>query len=165
MNSFQKLLKALADESVNFVVIGAFAAIAHGATQGTDDLDICYERSPSNYKKIIAAIAKFHPRLRDLPDSLKAPFDEHSLAQGANFTLTTDLGKLDLLAEVSGIGGYKEIVRDAKLMKLASDLSSRVASLDTIIRSKEAAGRPKDRATLPELKALKIMKERDHPEG
>lgn len=160
MTPFEQLLKALTEKDVQFVVVGAFAAIAHGSTQGTDDLDICYERTPDNYKKIIAAIRSFHPRPRGLDDNLKVPFDESSLTQGTNFTLTTDLGKLDLLGEMSGVGGYREIAGDAKSMNLGG-VFCRVASLDTIIRSKEAANRPKDQLTLPELKALKMLKDRE----
>jgi hypothetical protein len=160
VNSFLRLLKALSDNDVKFIVVGAFAAIAHGATQGTDDLDICYERTPANYRKIVRAIAGFGPKLRGVPENLKAPFDEHGLAQGTNFTLITDLGKLDLLGEMSGVGGYRQIAGTAKLIDLGG-VSCRVASLDTIIKSKEEANRPKDQAALPELRALKMVKERE----
>ena len=101
-----------------------------------------------------------NPRLRGLPEDFKAPFDEQSLAPGTNFTLVTDLGNLDLLGEMSGVGGYRQIVNDAKLIRLG-DFACHVASLDTIIRSKEAADRPKDRATLPELKALRMIQKHE----
>lgn len=154
------LLEALADNQVKFIVVGAYAAIMQGSTLRTDDLDLCYERTSDNYKKIVRALTPFKPRLRDIPEHLKAPFDAQSLAQGTNFTLTTDLGNLDLLAELSGVGGYKEIAADAKAIKIGS-VVCQVASLDTIIRSKEAADRPKDRLTLPELKALKLIQQRE----
>jgi hypothetical protein len=138
--------------------VGGFAAIAHGSAYMTDDLDICYERTPENYKRIIRAIGQFHPRPRDVPAELKVPFDEHSLAQGTNFTLTTDIGNLDLLGEMSGVGGYRDIVKNATVLVL-DGVTCKIASLDAIIRSKEAADRPKDRAVLPELRALKAIKE------
>ena len=160
MSGIERLLKALADNQVKFIVVGAYAAIMQGSTLRTDDLDICYERTPENYRKIIRAIAPFKPRPRGLPENLKAPFDEQSLAQGTNFTLITDLGSLDLLGEMSGVGGYREIVSDARIINVGP-VSCQVASLDTIIRSKEAADRPKDRATLPELKALRTIQQRE----
>lgn len=163
MSGLEQLLKALADQEVKFIVVGAYAAIMQGSTLRTDDLDICYERTPQNYQKIVRAIAPFRPRLRGMPENLKAPFDEKSLAQGTNFTLITDLGSLDLLGEMSGVGGYREIVGDAKVINLGS-VSCQVASLDTIIQSKEAADRPKDRATLPELKALRTIQQGEHEE-
>ena len=163
MTGFERLLNALAENQAKFIIVGAYAAIAHGSTQRTDDLDICYERTPDNYKNIMKAIGPFHPRPRDLPGDLKVPFDEHSLAQGTNFTLVTDHGKLDLLGEMSGVGGYKEALVDAEVINLGG-IICRVASLDTVIRSKEAADRPKDRARLPELKALQMMNKLKRPE-
>lgn len=161
MTPFEQLLKALTEKDAHFIVVGAFAAIAHGSTQGTDDLDICYERTPDNHKKIIAALRQFHPRPRGVEDKLKVPFDESSLlAQGTNFTLTTDLGKIDLLGEMSGVGGYERISSEAKSMNLGT-VVCRVASLDTVIRSKEAANRLKDQLALPELRALKMLKDRE----
>jgi hypothetical protein len=158
VSGVEQLLKTLADCEAKFIVVGAYAAIAQGSTLRTDDLDICYQRTPQNYKRITRALAPFKPRLRDIPDGLKAPFDEQALAQGTNFTLTTDLGNLDLLGEMSGVGGYAQIIGDAKTLNLGGTVC-KVASLDTLIRSKEAADRPKDRATLPELKALRILEE------
>jgi hypothetical protein len=166
VSGIERLLKALVDSQANFIVVGAYAAIMQGSTLRTDDLDVCYERTPENYRKIIRAIRGFHPRLRDIPGDVKAPFDEHSLAQGTNFTLITDHGPLDLLGEMAGVGGYRQILPEAKTFDLGT-ITCRVASLDTLIRSKEAANRPKDHAVLPELKALKMLqdKEREGREG
>lgn len=88
MSGIEKLLEALVGSHARFIVVGAYAAIMQGSALRTDDLDICYERSPENHKRIIKAIGAFHPRPRGLPEHLKAPFDERSLAQGTNFTLT-----------------------------------------------------------------------------
>lgn len=163
MSGLEQLLKTLADSGANFVVVGAYAAIMQGSALRTDDLDICYERTPENYRKIVHALAPFQPRLRGLPEELKAPFDEQTLAQATNFTLTTDLGNLDLLGELSGVGGYSQIVADSREVNLGTVIC-RVASLDAIIRSKEAADRPKDRVTLPELKALRVIQNRHKPD-
>lgn len=157
MRGFDIVLKALSDNEVNFLVVGGFAAIAHGAAYVTDDLDICYERTPENYKRIIRAIAQFHPRPRGIPEDLKAPFDEHSLAHGTHFTLSTDLGNLDFLGEMSGVGGYREVAKNAIVLQVGG-VECKVASLDTIIRSKEAANRPKDHVILPELRAISNIK-------
>jgi hypothetical protein len=158
LSGIEKLLQALVESKANFIVVGAYAAILQGSSVRTDDLDVCYERTPDNYKKIAKAIAPFHPVLRGLPDNLKAPFDAHSLAHGTNFTLTTDIGMLDLLGELSGVGGYRQLSQNAKAIKFG-DIVCRVAALDDVIRSKEAADRPKDRIVLPELRALQLMKD------
>lgn len=74
-----------------------------------------------------------------------------------NFTLETDLGDIDLLGELAGVGGYEQVARDASWMPLFNG-SYRIASLDTLIQSKKAAGRPKDLNALPELEALKELR-------
>lgn len=153
MTGVENLLRSLNDAKVAFILVGAYAAMAHGSQQRTDDLDICYERTPSNYKNLMKVLRPLHPRPIDLPADLKAPFDESSLAQGTNFTLITDAGRVDLLGELSGVGGYRELLQDSVLIDVGVGMC-RVAALKDIIRSKEAANRPKDRLALPELRAL-----------
>jgi hypothetical protein len=152
----EEVLKALANARVNFVVIGGFAAVAQGSGLITRDLDICYERTPENLRNLVVALSPFHPRLRGAPKDLPFIFDNETLSKGMNFTLETDLGDIDLLGELAGVGGYKEVVSDASWMRLFNG-SYRIASLDVLIRSKKAAGRPKDLIALPELEALKEL--------
>ena len=159
MTGAQKILHLLVEAGVNFIVVGAYAAIAQGAQQRTEDLDICHERSPGNYKKLIAVLRPIHARLIDLPPELKVPFDESSLAQGTNFTLITDEGRLDLLGELSAVGGYRELFPNSIQIEVAG-IRCRVASLEAVIRSKETANRPKDRLVLPELRALLEVRKR-----
>jgi len=47
MTNFAKTLKLLADAGVRFVVVGGYAAMLHGSAYVTQDLDICYERTPA----------------------------------------------------------------------------------------------------------------------
>ena len=85
-----------------------------------------------------------------------------------NFTLETDLGEIDLLGELSGVGRFPELLADAISLELYGQ-TVRVASLDSIIRSKRAAGRPKDISALVELEGLnelqKQVKSGGNPEG
>ena len=149
MTSVENVLRSLNHAKVAFILVGAYAAIAHGSQQRTDDLDVCYERTPANYRNLMKVLPPLHARLIDLPSDLKVPFDESSLAQGTNFTLITDAGRVDLLGELSGVGGYRELLRDSVMIKIGGAMC-RVAALKDIIRSKEAANRTKDRLALPE---------------
>ena len=81
-----------------------------------------------------------------------------------NFTLTTDWGDLDLLGEVTGIGGYKEVKTFSSNLTLFG-LECAVLSLDGLIQSKRAAGRAKDLLTLPEIEALREIGIRVKPES
>jgi hypothetical protein len=161
MNKFEATLKLLADSNVKFVVIGGYAAMLQGSVILTRDLDICYERSPENLKRLADALDPIHPRLRGAPEGVPFTLDVRTLAQGMNFTLQTDWIDLDLLGEISGAGQFSDLVRDAESIDVYG-APHLVASLDTIIKSKQAAGRPKDRNALPELEALRELKFRKH---
>ena len=109
-------------------------------------------------KRLAAALAPYHPRLRGAPQGITFLLDHVTLSNGMNFTLQTDLGDIDLFGDLSGLGQFPEVAQDAVLMPLFGG-SYRMASLDAIIRSKRAAGRPKDLNALPELEALKQLTE------
>src|SRR5260370_19485204 len=111
--NFEAALSALVDAGVNFVIVGAYAAYAHGANQLTQDLDVCYERTPENLKRLASVMKDLHASLRGAPENLPFLMDERTLAQGMNFTLTTDFGDLDLLGELSVVGQFSELASDA----------------------------------------------------
>jgi len=146
-------LRLLFKHDVEFVIIGGFAMNLHGSAYVTFDLDLCYERSRANLKRIAAALAPYHPRLRGFPQDLPFIWDEQTLQHGTNFTLVTDFGDVDLLGEVSGLGDY-EAVRAASVVMPLYGFECRVLSLDGLITAKRAAGRTKDLLALPELETL-----------
>ena len=96
----ETLLKDLHRLDVEFVIIGGMAAVAHGSAYLTLDLDLCYSRKKENVEKLAQALASFHPRLRGAPADLPFRLDAATLRSGLNFTLTTDVGDLDILGEV-----------------------------------------------------------------
>jgi len=157
MISFQKALVALRNAGVEFVLIGGAAMVAHGSALATQDLDICYERSHENIRRLVSALAPFHPRLRGAPADIPFRFDSDTLERGLNFTLATDLGDLDLFGEVAGLGAYK-VVRAASDIVQVYGTDCPILSLDALIRAKQAAGRPRDLAAIPELEALRELK-------
>ena len=75
----------------------------------TNDLDICYSRDRNNLTKLALALVPYHPRPRGFPDGLPLVWDTATLAKGTIFTLTTQLGIIDLLAEVAGVGTYEDV--------------------------------------------------------
>jgi hypothetical protein len=100
-NFIERIIVTLADAQTEFVVVGGVSAVLHGVPIVTQDLDICYRRSPENLVRLAAALGPLNPRLRGLPPDLPARFDEHSLQQGTNFTLEVESENLDLLAEMT----------------------------------------------------------------
>jgi hypothetical protein len=154
MIRLQEILLRLAEAEVDFVIVGGVAAALHGSSSATFDLDLCYSREPANLERLSAALRAVRPRLRGAPEGLPFVLDSQTLRSGLNFTLVTDLGDLDLLGEISGVGAYRE-VQAASVQVSVFGRSFAVLSLEALIRAKQAAGRPKDQLTLPELKALR----------
>lgn len=159
MTNFSELFHRLSDAGVEFVVIGGLAVISHGHVRATLDLDICYARTPENLKRLVAALAPLQPRLRGAPAELPFFWDEQTLRNGLNFTLTTSAGDIDTLGEVTGLGGYGEIALRAETIDLYG-ANVRVLSLPDLIRSKAAAGRAKDLVDLEALRRLEATTKR-----
>jgi len=152
------LLRLLTEKRVKYVLIGGLAMRAHGSAHLTEDLDICYCRTPENLEAVATALAPAHPNLRGAPPGLPFRLDEATLQAGLNFTLTTDFGWIDLLGEVSGIGAYDKVIAQS-VEQVLYGLPVRVLSLDGLIAAKRAAGRNKDHAHLLELEELKKMRD------
>ena len=110
---FETAVQALSGAGVDFVVIGGLAATFHGSARVTYDLDVCYSRSSANLRRLVVALAPFHPRPRGFPADLPFIWDEATLRGGTVFTLQTDIGEIDLLAEVAGLGNFDEVNRQS----------------------------------------------------
>jgi len=124
-----------------------------GSAYLTEDLDFCYSRSERNIQNLAKALALYHPRLRGAPQGLPFEFDAATIRCGLNFTLSTDLGPMDFLAEVAGLGDYKA-VRNASEQVTILSMDCYVLSLSGLIKAKRAAGRAKDLEAVKELEGL-----------
>lgn len=136
----------------------------HGSAHLTNDLDLCYSRTPANLRRLARALAPYHPRPADFPRELPFVGDDRTLGGGTVFTLDTDLGRIDLLAEVAGLGGWDEI-RQGCVRLPAFDREVWTLDLPSLIRAKRAAGRPKDLLVLPELESLLDAANDSEPEA
>jgi predicted nucleotidyltransferase len=153
VTDFAALLRTLADAGVEFILVGGVAATAHGSARLTRDVDVVYARTDENMTRLVAALAPLSPYLRGAPAGLPFVWDERTLKRGLNFTLTTELGDLDLLGEVTGGGGFAELRDHAPVVQLF-DREVRCLDIEWLIRVKRAAGRPKDLEAVAELEAL-----------
>ncbi len=153
------LFAALSRERVDFVVVGGVAAAIHGSARVTQDLDFVYGRSPENLRRLVRALAPLNPYPRGAPSGLPFHWDEQTLAKG-HFTLTTDLGSVDLLGELSAGETHDAILKHAFEV---TAFGSRIRCLDlrNLLRVKRAAGRRKDLEAVAELEAILEERERD----
>ncbi|MGI9035172.1 MAG: hypothetical protein ACR2GD_03925 [Pyrinomonadaceae bacterium] len=153
MISLSPALKSLTENKVEFIIVGDIAVTAYGSAYITKNLDFCYLRTTENLRRITSALARFNPKLRGFPKESSVVWDERTLQNGTNFTLETDIGDIDLLGEVSGVGDFKAVKSKSLEMEIC-DVFVNVISLDDLIKAKHAAGRTKDLLVLPELEAL-----------
>ncbi len=160
----EDVVRRLLAENVEFVIVGGVSAVLQGATIVTRDLDICYRRTPENIRRLVAALASLGPRPRGFPADLPFVFDARALQLGSNFTLDIGHESLDLLGDMSAIGGYEQIIGQAAEVTLAGQ-PVKVLGLEQLIATKTAAGRPKDLVVLPELKAMLERRGRASNEG
>ena len=154
MTDFAKLLQLLSDRGVEFIIIGGAAAIVHGSSRLTQDLDVVYRRSQENIARLANALEKQNPYLRGAPPGLPFQWSEATIRMGLNFTLQTNLGDLDLLGEVTGGGNYEDLVDRAFEMEVFG-VRCLCLDLETLIHVKRAAGRPKDLEAISELEAIR----------
>ncbi len=158
----ERQVKLLGSFEVDAVIVGGVAATLYGSETPTSDLDICYSRSFLNLEKLAEALESVHARLRNAPQNLPFILDAESLKRGLNFTFATDIGSLDLLGEVQGVGDYEEVLAGALIFEVFG-YRFPVIELPKLILAKRTAARPKDMITVIELEAILAQQtNRDH---
>ena len=145
-------LAVLEKHSVEFVVIGAFSAVAQGYPLPTEDLDVTPSRDRTNLERLATALIELRAELR-LPgeQTYAFPIDADYLSRADSWTLATTAGALDIFFAPTGTNGYDDLRRDAVRATLRGT-PVLLASLRDIIRMKEASAREKDKLQLPALR-------------
>jgi hypothetical protein len=146
------LLGVLLAEEVEFVLVGALAAVAQGAPVTTHDVDIVHARTPANLDRLLTALTKLKARYRGRPVESPLPPDRAALGTTGHSLFVTDLGPLDCLGAIEGGRGYDELVP----LSLELDVEGarcRILGLETIVALKKESTAPKDRLMLPVLEA------------
>jgi predicted nucleotidyltransferase len=147
----EHLLRSLNEAGVRYVLIGAVAFPVHGYARSTQDVDVFVEASEENARRVLEALRRFGYDVSDLTVSDLQTFkilirgyavnpDIHPYVEGATF----------------------EEVWSRRVLQAVGSTTAPFASLDDLIRMKEAAGRPKD---LEDLKYLRRLKDRRPPTG
>ena len=153
MEKLKAMIEKLVAGGVEFVVVGGYAAVAHGASLMTRDVDICCRFSAENLRRLVRTLDEFHPKHRMTPQKLPLEMTDEFAARLKNLYLDTDLGVLDCLSEVLGVGDFDEVLRQSIEINTPSG-KCRVLSRDALIRAKEAMGRTQDKLAVIQLKAI-----------
>ena len=117
MQNLSELTRRLVEAQVEFVLIGGFAAVTHGVTLVTRDVDICCRFSEANLRRIQKAFADVHPVHRSRPD-LPLALTPEQCAGLKNLYLKTDLGIVDCLGEVLGVGDFESALEHSVELEL-----------------------------------------------
>lgn len=157
----RRILEVLNRNKVAYILIGGLAAVYHGSPFPTEDVDITPQSDPRNLDKLATALRELNARVRTDAEPGGVPFrcDGETLAASRAWNLTTDAGDLDVAFMPSGTRGYRDLRRDAIQVQLYG-VTVRIASLSDVIRSKQAANRPKDQRMLSTLREI-LARRRD----
>jgi hypothetical protein len=99
-------------------------------------------------------VKDLHPFHRLAANKLPLELTDELCGRLRNLYLQTDLGKLDCLSEVKGVGGYEDALGRSVVFKLSYG-EFRILDVDALIAAKEAVGREHDLAAVKQLRAIK----------
>jgi hypothetical protein len=156
VKNLKELLKNLLGHDIDFVLIGGFAAVVHGSTLVTQDLDICAAITEEQVAKLREALKDLHPRHRMNPNIRQSFLEYPKEIKGINnIYLETDLGILDILSETQPAGSFDNIRSRSVEISLYGH-KCKVISIDDLIKVKESMKRPKDLQAAQELKLIQL---------
>jgi predicted nucleotidyltransferase len=148
---YADVLRRLAANEVEFIVVGMMAGVLRGAPVLTADLDLVHRRSTENVSRLLRVLGELDATYRHDPRRPR-PAESHLMSAGHQLLATTH-GDLDCLGSVGDGQTYEDLLVRAPELDLGEGLSVHVIDLPTLIDLKEKAGRPKDLAALPVLQA------------
>jgi hypothetical protein len=156
---FFNLLERLVKADVDFVIVGGFAGVVHGCTYVTQDIDICCSLSTENLLALQKAVADLHPVHRMTPGRKKLELTRQTCGQFKNLYLDTDIGQLDCLGFIDGVGDYQQVRQASEIIEV-ENMQLRVLNLEVLIEAKRFMNRPRDKETLLQLEAIKKLRKR-----
>jgi hypothetical protein len=145
------LLVRLQQHQVDFLIIGGVCGVLHGVTLVTK---ICCRFTPQNLRRIEAALKDLHPIHRLTANKLPFELTDDLCARLKNIYLQTDLGKLDCLSEIAGVGDYEQALKRSEVVRMPYG-QFRILDIDALIDAKEAAGREQDLLAVKQLRAIR----------
>lgn len=155
MQQLNRLLKILCDADIPFVIVGGFAGMLHGSSLVTRDLDVCSVLTDETIAKLREALRDLHPFHRISSTRTSFMTEPEAGSTWNHLYLQTDLGPLDILTTITGVGDFNRVNASAVDIRLfGRDI--RIMSIDDLIVAKEALGRDKDNFAAIELRAAKM---------
>ncbi len=158
----QRVVETLARHRVRYVLVGALAARLQGFPRVTADADLTPASDARNRRALAAALRELDARTFTQSTPGGVPFDctGPALGNAQTWNLVTSAGRIDILFEPAGTHGFDDLVRRAVRFETFG-VELLAASLEDILRSKEAAGRPQDREDVIVIREM-LRRRRKH---
>ncbi len=153
MMNLVELIQILQKAEIDFVIVGGYSAVLHGSSVVTQDLDICIPFTENTVLKLREILSPFHPVHRMTPQKLSFLEYPESLQTLKNLYLQTDLGTLDILGFVGGVGDFEAVKKNALRLEFFGSVCL-ILSVDDLIAAKKFMARPKDFLVIKELECL-----------
>jgi len=93
---YKDMLRALSEEKVRFLLVGAYALAAHGYPRATMGIDIWVMPSPSNADAVLRALRRFGAPLHNLTK-------EDLQKDGIIFQIGVAPRRIDIITTASGL--------------------------------------------------------------
>jgi len=148
-----RLIERLCDAGIDFVVVGGFAGVLHGSTLVTRDLDVCVVLGAENVARLREVFRDLKPRHRFSSPKLSFLDNPEPGVALNNIYLETELGPIDLLGSIKGVGDFERVHAESIEIELFGR-RCRVISIEALIQAKDAMGREKDLIASKELRAI-----------
>lgn len=154
MQDSDLLLKRLIEHKVEFVIVGGFAAVAHGVTLVTQDMDVCCRFSVENLLRLQRALDGLRPVHRITPQRLPLTLTADNCGELKNLYISTDIGVLDCLGSITGVGDFEDVLAGSMEIELEVG-TCRILTVDALITAKRAMDRPRDAEAVLQLEAIR----------
>jgi hypothetical protein len=145
----ERILRALADHKVDYVLIGGLAVQTHGHVRTTNDADLIPAPNPANLGRLASALRSLEARILN-PGQEDAEINAKMLPRATIWQFASRDGGIDVMHQVPGGRSYDELSENALHVQLG-DIDVPVVSLDDLIQMKLARGRPVDLADVASL--------------
>ncbi|MDF7822544.1 hypothetical protein P4B35_00855 [Pontiellaceae bacterium B12227] len=154
MDDLTDIIERLSLADVDFVLVGGLAAVTHGSSMTTQDIDICCDFSAENLLRLQVALEGLNPVHRMTSNRIPLELTQANCGSLKNLYLDTDWGQLDCLSEVLGLGHFEHVKQQSEPLDLGG-YTCRILQIDALITAKRAMARPKDIETIKQLEAIR----------
>lgn len=154
MGNLIDIIDRLILAEVDFILVGGLAAVTHGSSVMTQDIDVCCNFSTNNLLRIQTALEETNPVHRMTTNRIPLQLTEENCANLKNLYLDTDIGQLDCLSQILGIGDFHTAKKQSEEIEV-DGRPCRILQIEALIVAKQAMGRPKDIETIQQLEVIR----------